>query len=44
VFESAARAAGFTGFGFYQRVGFMHVDTGPERSWGKRWPMITFGN
>jgi hypothetical protein len=39
-FEAAARAAGFTGFGFYQKSGFMHIDTGPERSWGKRWPMI----
>lgn len=40
-FESAARAAGFKGFGFYQKSGFMHIDTGPERSWGKRWPMMT---
>jgi hypothetical protein len=39
-FESAARNVGFTGFGFYQKSGFMHIDTGPERSWGKRWPMI----
>ena len=22
----------------------MHVDTGPERSWGKRWPMIASAN
>jgi hypothetical protein len=40
VFESAARNVGFSGFGFYQKSGFMHIDTGPERSWGKRWPMI----
>jgi hypothetical protein len=39
-FESAARNVGFSGFGFYQKSGFMHIDTGPERSWGKRWPMI----
>jgi zinc D-Ala-D-Ala carboxypeptidase len=40
VFESAARAVGFKGFGFYQKSGFIHVDTGSERSWGKRWPMV----
>lgn len=40
VFESAARAVGFSGFGFYRKSGFIHVDTGPERSWGKRWPMV----
>lgn len=34
-FEAAARAAGFTGFGYYPRQGFMHIDTGPARSWGK---------
>lgn len=39
-FETAARNVGFSGFGFYQKSGFMHIDTGPERSWGKRWPMI----
>jgi len=39
-FESAARNVGFSGFGFYQKSGFMHIDTGPERSWGKRWSMI----
>ncbi|MCH2394426.1 D-Ala-D-Ala carboxypeptidase family metallohydrolase [Oceanibaculum sp.] len=32
----AARAAGFTGFGFYST--FLHVDCGPAREWGdKRW-------
>jgi hypothetical protein len=36
-FEAAARAEGFTGFGFYPRSGFMHIDTGPERTWGNRW-------
>jgi hypothetical protein len=38
-FEAAARAAGFTGFGYYPKSGFMHIDTGPERSWGTPWPL-----
>jgi hypothetical protein len=38
VFEAAARAVGFQGFGFYPRSGFMHVDLGPARSWGERFP------
>ena len=37
-FEAAARAIGFQGFGFYPRSGFMHVDLGPVRSWGERFP------
>jgi zinc D-Ala-D-Ala carboxypeptidase len=37
-FETAARAAGFRGFGFYPRSGFMHIDTGPTREWGERFP------
>jgi len=37
-FEAAARHAGFTGFGFYPHLGFMHIDTGPVREWGKRFP------
>lgn len=37
-FERAARLHGFRGFGFYPRSGFMHIDTGPAREWGKRWP------
>lgn len=37
-FEAAARACGFTGFGFYPDSGFMHIDTGPAREWGDRWP------
>jgi hypothetical protein len=37
-FEAAARACGFTGFGFYPDSGFMHIDTGPARWWGDRWP------
>lgn len=39
-FESVARAVGFTGFGYYQKSGFMHIDTGPARSWGKPWPRL----
>ncbi len=38
VFESAAREAGFLGFGFYPRSDFMHVDLGPARQWGERFP------
>lgn len=37
-FEAAARSVGFTGFGYYPRSGFMHIDTGPARSWGTPWP------
>jgi hypothetical protein len=37
-FEAAARAVGFRGFGFYPRSGFMHIDTGPARQWGERFP------
>jgi len=36
-FEAAARAVGFTGFGFYRRSKFIHVDIGPAREWGERW-------
>ena len=32
-FEAAAREVGFTGFGFYRKSGFIHIDTGPEREW-----------
>ena len=35
-FEAAARKAGFKGFGFYPRSGFMHIDLGPAREWGER--------
>lgn len=38
-FEAAARAVGFTGFGYYPKSGFLHVDTGPARSWGTPWPI-----
>lgn len=37
-FEAAARAAGFTGFGYYPRQNFMHVDTGRARQWGDPFP------
>ena len=38
-FEAAARAVGFKGFGFYPRSGFMHIDLGPARRWGERFPV-----
>ena len=38
-FEDAARAVGFLGFGTYPRSGFMHIDLGPARSWGERFPV-----
>lgn len=40
-FESAAREVGFLGFGYYPRSGFMHVDLGPARSWGEKFPSRT---
>jgi zinc D-Ala-D-Ala carboxypeptidase len=39
VFEAAAREVGFLGFGFYPRSGFIHVDLGPARQWGDRFPV-----
>jgi hypothetical protein len=38
-FEAAAREVGFRGFGFYLRSGFIHVDLGPTRQWGERFPI-----
>ena len=38
-FEAAAREVGFLGFGFYPRSGFMHIDLGPARVWGQRFPV-----
>lgn len=37
-FEAVARRIGFTGFGYYPKSGFMHIDIGPARSWGTPWP------
>ena len=37
MFEAIARACGFTGFGFYPKKNFMHIDMGRAREWGKRW-------
>ncbi len=37
-FEAAARGVGFTGFGFYPRQNFMHIDTGRARQWGDPFP------
>lgn len=36
-FEIEARKIGFTGFGFYPKSNFIHIDTGPAREWGERW-------
>ncbi len=41
-FEAAARDVGFLGFGFYPRSGFMHVDLGPARQWGERFPVVEY--
>ena len=38
-FEAAAREVGFLGFGFYPRSGFIHIDLGPARVWGARFPV-----
>ena len=37
--EASAREVGFLGFGFYPRSGFTHVDLGPARQWGERFPV-----
>ncbi len=37
-FEQAAREVGFLGFGFYPRSDFMHIDLGPKRELGERFP------
>jgi hypothetical protein len=37
-FELVARAVGFSGFGFYPKQGFMHIDTGRSRFWGTPFP------
>jgi hypothetical protein len=38
-FEAAAREVGFLGFGTYPRSGFMHIDLGPARAWGEKFPV-----
>lgn len=38
IFELAAREAGFRGIGYYPKSGFIHIDTGPERTWGTPFP------
>ncbi len=42
-FEAAAREVGFLGFGFYPRSGFIHIDLGPARQWGERFPVRATG-
>ncbi|MGM0583278.1 MAG: D-Ala-D-Ala carboxypeptidase family metallohydrolase [Pseudomonadota bacterium] len=39
-FEQTAREVGFQGFGFYpeRHHDLMHIDLGPAREWGERWP------
>ena len=37
-FEAAARVVGFTGFGYYPRQNFMHIDIGRARQWGDPFP------
>ena len=43
VFEAAARAIGFKGFGFYPRSGFIHIDLGPTRELGRSIPQAADG-
>lgn len=33
-FVELAQECGFTGIGYYESQGFVHIDTGRERSWG----------
>lgn len=40
-FEAAAREVGFKGFGYYPRSRFMHIDLGPARTWGEKFPSQT---
>jgi hypothetical protein len=32
------RTVGFLGFGYYPRSGLTHIDLGPARQWGERFP------
>jgi len=43
-FLAAAQSAGFTGFGFYPKRHFMHIDTGRARTWGKPFPAFAHFN
>lgn len=36
--QAAAEDAGFTGVGTYPDQGFLHLDVGPHRTWGKPFP------
>jgi zinc D-Ala-D-Ala carboxypeptidase len=36
---ASQKSEGFLGFGFYPRSGFIHVDLGPARQWGERFPV-----
>jgi zinc D-Ala-D-Ala carboxypeptidase len=38
-FEAVAREVGFQGFGYYPRSGFIHIDPGPARTWGEKFPV-----
>ncbi|MFW5654946.1 MAG: peptidase M15, partial [Roseicyclus sp.] len=40
-FEAASREVGFLGFGLNTRLGGMHIDLGPARRWGERFPVRT---
>ena len=37
-FARAARDCGFRGVAYYRKDNFMHIDTGPERTWGNPIP------
>lgn len=43
-FVAAAKAAGFTGIGWYppKKGNFIHIDTGPARTWGQPWKAPRF--
>jgi len=45
-FETAAREAGFRGFGYYpeSKPPFMHIDMGPARKWGTPFPKKDIDN
>jgi zinc D-Ala-D-Ala carboxypeptidase len=42
-FEVAAREVGFRGVGYYAKQGFMHIDLGPDRTWGTPFPRSATG-